>query len=93
MQKAKLWGMVLAAGLMLWFPWACASSEKAPLQDKETVKSWLSDPKVAIFDVRASGDWEKATSKIKGAVRQDPKAVKAWAVSLSKDKKIVLYCA
>jgi predicted sulfurtransferase len=93
MQKAKLWAMVLTFGLALVFPWACASSEKAPRQDKETLKSWLSDPKVAVIDVRSPGDWEKATTKIKGAVRQDPKQVKTWAETVPKDKKIVLYCA
>jgi rhodanese-related sulfurtransferase len=93
MQKAKLWAMVLTFGLALVVPGACASSEKAPRQDKETLKSWLSDPEVVIIDVRSSGDWEKATTKIKGAVRHDPKEVKAWATTVPKDKKIILYCA
>ena len=30
MQKAKLWAMVLTAGLMMVFVWACAGSENAP---------------------------------------------------------------
>jgi hypothetical protein len=93
MQKAKLWTMVLTVGLMLAFPWACTNSDKAPRLDQETLKGWLSDPKVTVFDVRAADDWEKAATKIKGAVRQDPKEIKTWAAPLSKDEKIVLYCA
>ena len=93
MEKAKLWAMVLTVCLALMFPWVCARSEEVPRQDKETLKSWLSDPKVAVFDVRSPGDWAKATTKMKGAVRQDPKDVKTWAETVPKDKKIVLYCA
>jgi hypothetical protein len=93
MQKAKLWIMVIAVGLLLAFPLACTSGEKAPRQDKETVKSWLSDPQVVIFDVRAPQDWNDSKNKIKGAVRQDPKGAKTWSATLPKDKKIVLYCA
>lgn len=93
MQKAKLWTLVLALGLMLVFPWACTAGPEAPRLDKETLKGWLSDPKVTILDVRAANDWEGSNKKIKGAVRQDPKEVKTWAATLPKDKKIVLYCA
>jgi len=93
MQKAKFWAKVLTAGLMLVFVWACAGSENAPRLERETLKSWLADPQVTILDVRAANDWEKSSNKIKGAVRQDPKEVKTWGASLSKDKKIVLYCA
>jgi rhodanese-related sulfurtransferase len=93
MQKVKLGAMVMMVGLLLAFPWACASGENAPRQDKETVKSWLSDPQVVILDVRATKDWEGSKNKIKGAVRQDSKEVKTWAATLPKDKKVVLYCA
>ena len=92
MKKARLWAMVLAVGLMLAFTCSCVT-ENAPRLDKETLKSWLSDPKVIILDVRAPGDWDDSNKKIKGAVRQDPKEVKTWAATLPKDKKIVLYCA
>jgi len=93
MQKARLWAMVLALGLMLAFPWSCASGKDAPRVDPETLKSWLTDPQIIILDVRAPSDWQSSGHKIKGAVRQDPNAVKTWAASLPKDKKIVLYCA
>ena len=93
MQKTKLWSLVMVAGLMLAFAWACSSAAEAPRVDKETVKGWLGDPQVVIVDVRAGSDWQDSKTKIKGAVRQEPKAVQTWAASLPKDKKIVLYCA
>jgi rhodanese-related sulfurtransferase len=90
MQKLRLWAMRLAVGLILVIAWSCAGRD-LPLVDKETLKSWLSDPQVLILDVRAPKDWNVSDKKIKGAVRRDPDAVKTWAVNLPKDKKIVLY--
>ncbi len=78
---------------MLAFSWSCALGQEAPRVDKETLKSWLSDPQVVILDVRAPNDWQGSDKKIKGAVRQEPKEVKTWAASLPKEKKVVLYCA
>lgn len=93
MQQAKLWAIVLAVSLTLVFPWSGALGQEAPRLDKETLKGWLADPKVAIIDVRAPKDWDGSDKMIKGAVRQDPKDVKSWAAKLDKEKKIVLYCA
>ena len=94
MQQAKLWALVLAVGLMLAFTWSGAVGQEAPRVDKESLKSWLSDPQVVIVDVRQPKDWDASDKKSKGAMRQDPKAeVKTWAAKLPKDKKIVLYCA
>ena len=90
MQKLKLWAMRLVVGLILVITWSCAGKD-LPLVDKETLKSWLSDPQVVILDVRAPKDWKVSDKKIKGAVRQDPNEVKTWAANLPKDKKIVLY--
>ena len=69
------------------------SSKEAPRVEKDTLKSWLGGSSVLLIDVRADGDWKGSDKKIKGAVRKDPKEVKAWAAGLAKDKKIVLYCA
>jgi rhodanese-related sulfurtransferase len=93
MQKTRLWAMVMAASLMVAFSWACSAAQEVPRVDKETLKSWLSDPQVVLLDVRAPHDWQSSDKKIQGAVRQDPKEVKTWAASLPKEKKIVLYCA
>ncbi|MHB9075547.1 MAG: hypothetical protein ACYC6G_18740 [Desulfobaccales bacterium] len=91
MRKTKFLAMALAVSLMLAFTCSCGSGEKAPLLDKETIKSWLSDCTVIVLDVRAPKDWNVSDKKIKGAVRQDPDEVKTWAASLPRDKKIVLY--
>ncbi len=94
MKSARLWAMVLTAGLLLAFSWSVASGqEAAPRLDKDTLKGWLNDPKVLILDVRQPQDWESSDKKIKGAVRQDPNEVQTWAKSLPKNQKIVLYCA
>jgi hypothetical protein len=93
MKKTKLWVIVMVTSLMVAVAWACSAAPEAPRVDKETVKGWLGTPQVVIVDVRAGSDWQDSKSKIKGAVRQDPKAVQTWAASLPKDKKIVLYCA
>ena len=90
MKKTKSWAMVMVASLVLAFSWACSAAQEAPRVDKETLKSWLSDPQVLILDVRAPKDWNVSDKKIKGAVRQDPNEVKTWAANLPKDKKIVL---
>ncbi len=93
MPKTKLGVMVMVICLLLAFSWSCSSAQEAPRLDKETLKTWLTNPQVVILDVRQPGDWQGSGKKIKGAVRQDPKGVKTWAASLPKDKKIVLYCA
>jgi rhodanese-related sulfurtransferase len=93
MEKTKLWAMAIVATLMVAFSGACASGQEAARLDKETLKSWLSDPQVVIVDVRTGKDWQASQTKIKGAVRQDPQEVQTWAASLPKEKKIVLYCA
>ena len=93
MQKTKSWVQVMVVGLIVALAWACAAAPEAPRVDKETVKGWLGNPQVVIVDVRAGSDWQDSKTKIKGAVRQDPQGVQAWAASLHKENKIVLYCA
>ena len=91
MRPARVWFWVMVLGLALAIPWSWATD--APRVDKETLRSWLGDPGVVIVDVRAPGDWRASNRKIPGALRRNPRAVQSWAKELSKDKKIVLYCA
>ena len=93
MRAGRLWFVVIAVSLMLAVSWSLAATQEAPRIDQETLKSWLNDPGVMIIDVRQPGDWQASDKKIQGAVREDPHAVNAWAATLPKDKKIVLYCA
>jgi rhodanese-related sulfurtransferase len=53
----------------------------------------LGDPQLTIIDVRTPKDWNDSKNMIKGALRQDPGKVPTWAQTLSKDKKLVVYCA
>lgn len=59
---------------------------------KDELNADLSNPDIIILDVRASMNWLFSTSKIKGAVREDPRDVKSWESKYPKDKKLVLYC-
>jgi len=95
--KVKLWSWaVLALAFFLasqaWGV-AYAADKDVPRVGKDTLKGWLGDANLLLIDVRAAGDWQESNKKIKGAQRQDPQKVKDWAVTLPKDKKIVLYCA
>jgi hypothetical protein len=91
MRKTKFRAMAIAVSLMLAFTWSCGSGEKAPLLDKENIKSCLSDREAIILDVRAPKDWNVSDKKIRGAVRQDPDEVTTWAANLPKNKQIILY--
>ena len=65
---------------------------EVPRISKEELKGMLNDPQVVILDVRASGDWDNGSTKIQGAIREDPnKSAKSWAANYFKDKTIVLY--
>jgi rhodanese-related sulfurtransferase len=59
---------------------------------KDELNADLSNPDIIILDVRAPMNWLFSTSKIKGAIREDPRDVKAWESKYPKDKKLVLYC-
>jgi rhodanese-related sulfurtransferase len=78
-------GMSLAA--------AGRAAEDAPRITKEEVKALLADTGVVILDARTGASWEGSDKKIKGAVRVDPDKVASWANSVSKDKKVVVYCS
>jgi rhodanese-related sulfurtransferase len=61
--------------------------------DKDELKPMLGTADLVIIDVRAGRDWSSSEFKIKGAVREDPGDVEAWAGNYEKGKTIVLYCA
>lgn len=64
-----------------------------PTMTKEELKPHIGVPGFVIIDVRTSGDWKKSEYKVKGALREEPDAVKEWAPKYPKEKAIVLYCA
>ena len=51
----------------------------------------LDDPQLLILDVRTSGSWQDSNTKIKGAVRKNPKTFDSWANDLPKNKFLALY--
>lgn len=61
--------------------------------NKDELKSMLGSNDIVVLDVRAGRDWSSSEFKIKGAVREDPGDVSAWAANYGKDKTVVLYCA
>ena len=93
MRKIGFLAGVLLLGLIITLPLGCTRGAHVPRLDPQTLKGWLSDPRVIVLDVRAPHDWQTSSIIIKGAVRVDPYDVKTWAALLPHDKKIVLYCA
>ena len=61
--------------------------------DIDELKSMLDSENTVVLDVRAGRDWSSSEFKIKGAIREEPGDVDAWAGNYGKDKTIVLYCA
>jgi rhodanese-related sulfurtransferase len=45
-----------------------------------------------VFDVRSHGYYEKNSMRIQGSVRLEPNSLNQEAVTVPKDKEIVLYC-
>lgn len=70
-----------------------AVSADAPRMTKDELKALVGSPDLIILDVRAGSDWTSSDTKIKGALRGDPREIDSWAPKHPKDKIIVLYCA
>jgi rhodanese-related sulfurtransferase len=66
---------------------------EVPRMSVDELKSRLNDPSLLLIDVRAGGDWNGSSTKIKGAVREVYEKTEEWASKYDKDKTIVLYCA
>ena len=87
--------VVLAALIMLLatIPSLAAPDTEVPRMTKEELKSLLGNRDLVIFDVRTPADYNTSTTKIKGAVRINPKApVQTWMDKYTKNKIYVFYC-
>ena len=80
--------------------WAAATAvpvkgaeEGIPRMSKEELKQRLGDPDLIVVDVRIDTSWKDSTSKIKGAVREDPTDVQSWYKKYPKNKTLVFYCS
>lgn len=51
----------------------------------------LDNPQLLILDLRTSESWQASDTKIKGAVRKNPKTFDSWANDLPKNKFLALY--
>jgi len=63
------------------------------VMNKDELKALLGNDDVVILDVRTGRDWSSSEFKIQGAQRVTAKKIDKWSANLSKDKKLVLYCA
>ena len=82
----------MATIFMVWGVWVVtAIALEIPKISKEELKSMLGKPEVVVIDVRTLWDRKMSLKQIKGAVREDPDAVKSWVKKYSKEKTIVLY--
>jgi hypothetical protein len=66
-------------------------TKDVPRMSIAELKSHLDDPNFTIIDVRSTADWQVSTTKIKGAIREEPQQVNDWIGKYSGDKIIVLY--
>jgi rhodanese-related sulfurtransferase len=57
------------------------------------LKARLGAKDLLIIDVRQPGDWGRSSTKIPGAVRQNPQEAETWGPKLPRGRQIVLYCA
>jgi len=88
--------LLLAALSILFMVAGCTmfgKSGDAPRMTKDELKARLGNPDLLIIDVRYGKDWTDSDLKIKGAIREDPKAFDSWASKYPKDKTLVFYCA
>lgn len=69
------------------------AAEQSPRMSKEVLRNQLGSAVVIVIDLRIEPHWRESDLKIKGAIRENPAAVDAWANKYAKDKTIVLYCA
>ena len=70
-----------------------ASTEPIPKMTQEQAKSMLGNADIIIIDVRQPKDWNASDAKIKGAIREDPSEISAWADKYPKEKTLLFYCA
>ena len=78
--------------LSLIIPLALYAQEVSRMT-KEELKAMIDDPELVIIDVRSGRDWNSSESKIKNAVREEPREADSWADKYDKSKTFVLYCA
>jgi hypothetical protein len=85
-------GFALAVGLQ-----GCASTKKIPFPSVprmsiDELKDKLTESSVVVLDVRVGKGWDKSTTKIKNAMRENPKEDTAgWSKNYATNKTYVIY--
>ena len=93
-KSGRLVAVMVLSLMMVGWGWTLALADKeVPRISIDELKGMLDSKDFILLDVRAGKDWTSSELKIKGAVREDPKAFDSWAGKYPKDKKLVLYCA
>ena len=70
---------------------ADSKAEVSRISVTETEKR-MHNADVVIIDVRKKKSWWRSTTKIHGAVREDPANISQWIDKYSKTKTLILYC-
>ena len=78
--------------MVVLFSSGCGAEEGNRIS-KEELKGMLGRPDLRIIDVRQPGDWNSATEKIKGAIREEPDQVPKWMGKYAKDNNFVFHCS
>ena len=82
-------GFIFVSGMVLHLQ---AMEIAVPIIYPEDLISMLDRPDVVILDVRSSVSWEQTTTKIRGAIREDPGIeIDTWISKYPKYKTYVLY--
>ena len=68
-------------------------AQEVPRMTKEELKAMIDNPELVILDVRSGRDWKSSESKIKNAIREEPRKADSWADKYDKSNTFVLYCA
>ena len=89
--KRKDATIIVSNFILFLFLTTSALSADISRMSKDDLKAMLGHPDLVLLDVRAASDWTESHSKIKGAIREDPKDVASWVDKYSKDKTFVLY--
>lgn len=58
----------------------------------DDARALLGTPDVVFIDGRSDVHWKPSSSKIAGAVREDPKAADRWFAAYQRDKTLIVYC-
>lgn len=85
--------LLILGGVVGFAATPASASGDVGIMNKDALKALLGNDDVVILDVRTGRDWSSSEFKIQGAQRVNAKKIDTWSASLSKDKKLVFYCA